>query len=215
MTTRLIIARHGNTFRKGDVVTRVGGRTDLPLVEEEKGTNLGKCLKENKMIPDVVFAAPLKRTMETARLAIKAMEKDIPLIEENSFREIDYGPDENKPEEEVIARIGEKALSRWNRKAIVPDGWNVNPEELAKTWIKWGNKIEQEYHSQTVMIVSSNGIIRFAPHLTGEYDTFCKENGLKVGTGCFCVFEKEYNDLYWRCVGWNVNPKEAFFKYNR
>ncbi|HAO37083.1 MAG TPA: histidine phosphatase family protein, partial [Hyphomonas sp.] len=28
---RLIIVRHGNTFDKGDTVTRVGGRTDLPL----------------------------------------------------------------------------------------------------------------------------------------------------------------------------------------
>ena len=30
MTTRLIIARHGNTFEKGQTPTRVGGRTDLP-----------------------------------------------------------------------------------------------------------------------------------------------------------------------------------------
>ena len=31
----LIIARHGNTFRPGETPTRVGSRTDLPLVEEE------------------------------------------------------------------------------------------------------------------------------------------------------------------------------------
>ncbi|MFZ4686424.1 MAG: histidine phosphatase family protein [Hyphomonadaceae bacterium] len=31
MQTRIFIVRHGNTFDKGDVVTRVGGRTDLPL----------------------------------------------------------------------------------------------------------------------------------------------------------------------------------------
>ena len=30
--TRLIIARHGNTFDAGDIPTRVGRRTDLPLV---------------------------------------------------------------------------------------------------------------------------------------------------------------------------------------
>ena len=30
--TRLVVARHGNTFGPKDVVTRVGGRTDLPLV---------------------------------------------------------------------------------------------------------------------------------------------------------------------------------------
>ena len=41
MTTRIIIARHGNTFTKEQTPTRVGCRTDLPLVEEERGTNVG------------------------------------------------------------------------------------------------------------------------------------------------------------------------------
>ena len=33
----LIIARHGNTFAKGETPTRVGCHTDLELVEEERG----------------------------------------------------------------------------------------------------------------------------------------------------------------------------------
>ena len=40
--TTLIIARHGNTFDKGDIPTRVGARTDLPLVE--KGRAQAKAL---------------------------------------------------------------------------------------------------------------------------------------------------------------------------
>ena len=70
MTTRIIIARHGNNFTKEQTPLRVGARTDLPLVETERGTNIGKYLKLKDMLPDVVFAAPLKRTMETARLAL-------------------------------------------------------------------------------------------------------------------------------------------------
>ena len=31
---RLIVVRHGNTFNKGDVILRVGARTDLPLTAE-------------------------------------------------------------------------------------------------------------------------------------------------------------------------------------
>ena len=31
-----MIVRHGNTFRAGETPTRVGARTDLPLVEEER-----------------------------------------------------------------------------------------------------------------------------------------------------------------------------------
>ena len=33
---RLFVVRHGNTFDTGDVVTRVGGRTDLPLSKSGK-----------------------------------------------------------------------------------------------------------------------------------------------------------------------------------
>ena len=51
MTTRLIIARHGNTFTKDQTPTRVGGRTDLPLGESERGTNIGKYLKLKNMLP--------------------------------------------------------------------------------------------------------------------------------------------------------------------
>ena len=103
MTTRIIIARHGNTFTKDQTPLRVGARTDLPLVETERGTNIGKYLKMRSLIPVAVFAAPLKRTTETARLAIAALDKDIPLISDARFTEIDYGPDEGKTEEEVIA----------------------------------------------------------------------------------------------------------------
>ena len=72
------------------------------------------------MLPDVVFAAPLKRTMETARLAVAEMGLPLTVQEEDSFREIDYGPDENKTEDVVIARVGEDAIKLWNEKAIAP-----------------------------------------------------------------------------------------------
>ena len=29
--SRVYIVRHGNTFDRGDVILRVGGRTDIPL----------------------------------------------------------------------------------------------------------------------------------------------------------------------------------------
>lgn len=210
MTTRLIIARHGNTFNKGDIITRVGARTDLPLVESERGIYIGRYLKACNLIPSQVFAAPLKRTTETARLAIAAMETDIPLELDESFREVDYGPDENRPEEEVIARIGQDALDKWNQQAIVPDGWNVDPQAIIENWKMWGNKIFQNYHNENILIVSSNGIIRFSPYLTGSFEDFSKGHDIKVGTGCLCIFEKEDGDSHWKCTTWNLKPKDYF-----
>ncbi|OLA79263.1 MAG: phosphoglycerate mutase [Azospirillum sp. 47_25] len=205
MTTRLIIARHGNTFTKDQTPTRVGGRTDLPLVESERGRNIGKYLKLKDMLPDVVFAAPLKRTMETARLAVAEMGLPLEVQAEDCFREVDYGPDENKPEEEVIARVGEDAIKLWNERAIVPDGWKVDVPALIRTWENWAEKVASAYKDKTVMIVSSNGVIRFAPYITGDFETFAKEHDIKVGTGSVCLFEKE-EGAPWRCTGWNIKP---------
>ena len=210
MTTRIIIARHGNTFTKDQTPTRVGCRTDLPLVETERGSNIGRYLLAKGMVPAYVYAAPLKRTMETARLAIEAMGGDIPLEEDDSFVEIDYGPDENKTEDEVIARIGREAVERWNKDAVVPDGWKVSVEGIINAWKNFADKVEKEHKGQNILVVSSNGIIRFAPYLTGNFKNFTAEHDIKVGTGSVCVFEKEEGADNWKCTEWNTKPKDYF-----
>lgn len=217
MTTRILIARHGNTFTSDQTPTRVGGRTDLELTEEERARAIGKYLKSKDIMPDVVFAAPLKRTFHTAELACEELGFDkSKIVKDESFREIDYGPDENKTEEEVMLRLGNGDLEKgqaiidaWNKDTTVPNGWLVNPQDYIDTWIKWGKKAETEYKDKTVMIVSSNGIMRFAPHLTGAFDEFVKDNGIKVTTGGLCIFEKEEGDANWTCVEWNTKCKKV------
>jgi probable phosphoglycerate mutase len=230
MTTRIIIARHGNTFSKGQTPTRVGGRTDLPLVEENLGKMIGKYLKENDLIPQIVWAAPLKRTMQTAMLATKEMGLDFSPIADDSFVEIDYGPDENKTEDETMLRLGKCYLEKdgvdfselsdeeiikrgdevikiWNSDAVVPEGWNVDPNEIIESWNSLGEKVKKEFEGKTVMVVTSNGIARFAPHLTGDFDAFAKENPLKIATGALCIFEKEDDEQNYKCTAWNLRPK--------
>lgn len=208
MVTRIIIARHGNTFTKDQTPLRVGAGTDLPLVETERGTNIGKYLKMRTLIPVAVFAAPLKRTTETARLAIAALDKDIPLISDARFTEIDYGPDEGKTEDEVIARIGQEALDAWNAHAIVPNGWNVSVDGIIQAWKDFAHEVEQNYRDKTVLVVSSNGIIRFAPYLTGNFEEFCNQFNIKVGTGSVCILEKEDGDKFWTVKEWGTKPKD-------
>lgn len=208
MITRIIIARHGNTFTKDQTPLRVGARTDLPLVETERGTNIGKYLKMRSLIPSVVFAAPLKRTTETARLAVAALDKDIPLKSDDRFVEVDYGPDEAKTEDEVIARIGQDALEAWDKNAIVPNGWNVSVDGIIDAWKGFAKEVEENYKGKTVMVVSSNGIIRFAPYLTGDFKQFAEDFNIKVSTGGVCILEKEEGDANWTVVEWGVKPKD-------
>lgn len=169
MISRVIILRHGNTFDKGDVVTRVGGRTDLPL--SASGRAQAEALARH--FADRPFATarsgPLRRTRETA-LAILAAQPQSPELTTDLFlREIDYGPDENRPEEEVIARIGAAALEAWETAGRPPPGWRVDPAAIVGNW----QETFAELAGQTGdhLIVTSNGIARFAleaAHRPGE-----------------------------------------------
>ncbi len=204
--TQLIIARHGNTFGKGDTPTRVGGRTDLPLVEKglEQGAAIGHYLREHGLLPDVVYASQLQRTRQTAEAAIKASGLSNPVYELEMFNEIDYGPDENKPEADVVERIGEDAIKAWDESAVVPDGWLVDPDEIIKNWNLFGEQISAHDDNETVLVVTSNGCARFAPHLTGDFESFRAEHNIKLSTGAMGILIHE--DGKWIVQEWNVRP---------
>ncbi len=203
---QLIIARHGNTFEADKTPTRAGARTDLPLTTKgyEQAEKLGRYLADNDLIPDDVIAAPLIRTMETAKTAIKTAGANVSSVQVNDiFTEIDYGPDENKTDEQVIARIGKQALDDWNKAAIVPDGWKVSHDEVIKNWMEFANDLTKKGNGKT-LVVTSNGIARFAPYITGDFEGFSAEYNIKIGTGCLCVFD--FDGTKWVCNRWNVRP---------
>lgn len=219
----LIIARHGNTFRKGETPTRVGSRTDLPLVEEERGRGIGLYLRKLGLMPTRILAAPLQRTMETARLAAEALEASCPVQPDERFIEVDYGPDENKTEADVMARLGRvaceaenidpstlsaeeleargaAAIEAWNREARVPRGWKVDVDAIRRNWMELASEIRE---GETLLCVSSNGTIRFAPCITGDYEGFCATHDIKVPTGGVCIFTCGEGGT-WNCREWGV-----------
>jgi probable phosphoglycerate mutase len=207
--TRLLIARHGNTFGPGDVVTRVG-RTDLPLVESgfEQGRVLGHYLKQDRFVPDVIFTSCLQRTMQTAAQAQEAMGTALVPQALPAFDEVDYGPDENQPETAVIARLGKAALAAWEADGIVPEGWKADSAAIAANWQDFAAGILREHAGKTVLVVTSNGIARFSPHLTGDFAAFRAQHAIKISTGGLCIFESVGLGPLWVCTAWNVKPKD-------
>ena len=216
----LIIARHGNTFRPGETPTRVGAHTDLPLVEEERARGIGRYLKSKGLIPNRILAAPLQRTRRTAELAAEELGAPCPVQPDSRFTEVDYGPDENKTEPEVMARLGREAageqadtlsaqelealgariIDRWNAQATVPHGWQVDVPGIIRSWQELAAEVAE---GEVLLCVSSNGVIRFAPHITGDYTGFCAEHDIKVPTGGVCIFTCG-EDGAWRCTEWGV-----------
>ena len=154
--TRIVICRHGNTFDKGDVVTRVGARTDLPLSSSGRAQAEILAAELSEYSFTHAYCSPLMRTQQTAMAIISP---EIPLDVLEFLTEIDYGEDENKPESEVIARLGQDMLDLWDLEAIVPDGWHVNPEAIISAWEQFFDT--QKDKGSDILVVTSNGIARF------------------------------------------------------
>lgn len=199
MTARLFIVRHGNTFDKGDVVTRVGGRTDLPL--SASGRAQAEALARHfTTIPFVTaLTGPLKRTRETASAILAAQSAPADLETKLFLREIDYGPDENRPEEEVVARIGKSALDAWERDFVPPPGWRVDPAAITGNWQEMFHDLRDEQGAH--LIVTSNGIARFALAAVGV-----RRDDAKLPTGGYGIIELNPDPVV---VDWGVRPPVA------
>lgn len=199
MTARLYIVRHGNTFDKGDVVTRVGGRTDLPL--STSGKTQAEALAKHFSGTAFVTArsGPLKRTRETARAILAAQPNAPELITDLFLREIDYGPDENRPEDVVIARVGRQALEAWERDSIPPPGWRVDPAAIIGNWQEVFSDLAEEEGDH--LIVTSNGIARFALAAANAH-----RPDAKLPTGGYGVIELSPDPVV---LHWSLRPPVA------
>ncbi len=203
--TRLIIARHGNTFTDGETPRRVGARTDIPLTGtgREQARRIGAWLRSQDLLPEVTYSSELQRTRETAELAIKESGYAQPVYPLAIFNEIDYGPDENQEEHAVVARIGMQALKDWDEQAIVPPGWLADPHRIIRQWQSFADHIVED-DQDIVLVVTSNGIARFAPYITDDIEAFRRAHSLKISTGAVCVLE--HSDGQWLVRHWNVKP---------
>lgn len=156
--TELYILRHGNTFNKGDVVRRIGARTDMPLSSSGvmQATRTAAHFEAMGLVFEHVVSSPLERAMMTADIVAPGVfAEPLPFL-----TEIDYGPDEGQPEDAVVARIGEDALKNWDENAAPPPGWIVDPQALVEAWKAFFAECAEA--DGPVLAVTSNGIARFA-----------------------------------------------------
>lgn len=203
--TKVYVVRHGNTFDKGDVVTRVGARTDLPL--SRSGQRQAQALAAhfaNTVIGGfrAAYCSPLRRTRETAEIILAAYPAGTDLSEVEFLREVDYGPDENQPEEDVVRRIGEAALQAWETDAIPPDGWDIELEQVRTAWAEFLAVLSESESDQPILIVTSNGIARFALDVIAHDGE--RPAAIKLKTGAYGVIE--LSDKTPMLRSWNIRP---------
>ena len=190
---RVYIVRHGNTFDSGDTILRVGGKTDLPLSKSgiAQAVRLATALKDIEF--STAYSSDLKRTRQTA----EAILGQHPYVLAEFLTEVDYGPDEGRPEVEVLARLGADALKHWDEKAIPPPGWKVDVEGLRTAWQAFLARCDP--YSNT-LVVTSNGVARFLLDVV-EKDT---DVPLKLRTGSYGLIELQSKGPV--LAGWDIRP---------
>ena len=201
-----IVVRHGNTFEASTKPRRIGARTDLPLTRTgiEQARLIGAHFASLGIRFDRVMISPLKRTRQTAD-QILAQLPSPPKAEIAEFlREIDHGPDENMQEDAVIERIGADALTAWETRAAVPEGWIVGPQERIAAWSALF--ADHDNGEENILLVTSSGAARFA--LMADARLRAQGEGmkaLKLPTGGYGIIKRgPEGDL--KLAAWGKRP---------
>ena len=193
-TGRIYIVRHGNTFDKGDVILRDGGKTDLPLSVSGKEQAKRLCRAFQNIDFDAAYSSDLKRTRQTAEAILRQQTYALAQF----LTEVDYGPDEGQAEVDVIARLGSKALAKWDEQAIPPHGWNVDIAGLRTAWQAFLATCDP---SSNTLVVTSNGVARFLLDVIKRGPAV----PLKLRTGSYGVIELTTKGPV--LLEWNIRPE--------
>ena len=194
--TKILLARHGNTFGPGDTPVWVGAKEDLPLVEsgEAQATALGTALAEAGLTPGRIGCGPLKRTRRAAEIVAGltgfAGETEI----DDRLREIDYGSWGGKSNDEIVAEFGQAALDTWDKQHRRPNGVDWSPDEATLK----ANALAAMRDAATgplTLVVTSNGVLRYMHAALSGPDVDAK---VKTGRICAADIEGESGTrLFW------------------
>ena len=166
---RFVLIRHGQT--QGNLEHRyIGSKTDESLCEAGR-----KALRE-KRYPAVkrVFASPMKRCVETARMLYPDLEPEI--IED--FRECDFGTFENMAYAELSGRKDYQAWIDSGGEMPFPEG--ESRADFAKRCADAFEKLKASVEEDAALIVHGGTIMAIMERYAvpkGSYYDFQVKNG--------------------------------------
>jgi len=154
--TRIFLVRHGATVLTAE--DRFAGATDVPLSDEgrEQASRLSQRLSTEPIA--AVYASPLGRTMETARIIIGPHQ--LPVQAREGLREISHGRWEQMTRREVEEAFPEEAAA-WDADpyTFAPKGGESGLAVTARA-LPVLVDIVHENIGKTVLVVSHKATIR-------------------------------------------------------
>lgn len=121
MTHTLILLRHGQSeWNKKNLFT---GWVDVRLTEQGRAeaARAGELLRENDLLPDVLFTSVLSRAIQTANLALDTADRLwIPVERSWRLNERHYGALQGKNKAETLEQYGNEQFMTWRRSYDTP-----------------------------------------------------------------------------------------------
>ena len=156
MFTRVFLVRHGATVFSAE--DRFAGETDIELSDEgrEQARKLAERLGTEKIA--AVYASPLVRTLETARIVAKP--HNLSVVRRDGLREISHGRWEQMTRQEVEEKFPEEAAA-WEEDpyTFAPAGGESGLAVTARA-LPALVEIVRTHHDENVIIVSHKATIR-------------------------------------------------------
>ena len=156
MNTRIFLVRHGSTPLTAE--DRFAGATDVPLSDEGRAQAEHLAQRLSSQAIAAVYASPLLRTMETAR--ILARPHGLEVQARDGLREISHGRWEQLTRREVEKAFPEEATA-WEEDpyTFAPEGGESGLAVTARS-LPVLMEIVRAHESSNVLVVSHKATIR-------------------------------------------------------
>lgn len=167
METTIWLFRHAQSEMNTHQGEYVGGRSNgTPLTPEGKAQawKLGLWIARNKLAPDVVYASPAKRTLQTGRLSLKAAGIRMPLIEDFDVQEMSQGDAEGMLRQDVYTKEVLEQIQSELMDFKLPGGESMN--DVADRGYDRIESLRQLHAGETTFIYTHGFFVRC---LVGRY----------------------------------------------
>ena len=206
---KIILARHGNTFDPSDKVVWAGLEQDFSLVNagREQALTLANALKERQIIPAKIYSGLLKRTKEYSEIIARQLSEEIKIDFDARLNEINYGSFGGKSGEEIVSLGGGEALKKWDEESIWATDYFIGKESQIIDGVKdfYHALLENHQRSDTILVVSSNGILRyFLKLIPNEFEKRIQKRDFKIKTGHLGMIECAETNI--SLINWNISP---------
>lgn len=120
-TSKLVLLRHGQST--WNELNQFTGWVDVPLTDQGRieAARAGELLKEENILPDVVYTSLLRRAITTANLALEAADRQwIPTQRSWRLNERHYGALQGLNKAQIREEHGEEKFMSWRRSYDTP-----------------------------------------------------------------------------------------------